>query len=92
MLQRLKPVARRDAQRIEPRRGMQLRELSPGHLMQRGRQPAHVLARKHAGGVLVRKGLDHNVILTLPVINGKRYQVLVILTGGSAGNLSPQKQ
>ena len=60
--------------------------------MQRGRKPAHILPGEHSGGVLVREGLDHNVILTLPVINGKRYQVLVHVTGGPVGDLSPQKQ
>ncbi len=73
-LQRLEPIARRDPQGIEPGRGVQLRELAPGHRVQGRRQPADVLTGKHAGGVLVREGLNHGDILTLLVISGKRYE------------------
>src|SRR5437762_13703735 len=87
-LQRLEPVAGRHSQRIEPSRGVKLRQLAPRHGMQCGCQPAHVLAGEHAGGILVREGLDHRRILTLLVTIGKRHNPSPGLAAGRAGRKS----
>ena len=71
-LQRLQSVAWRYAQRIDPRRGVELRELAPRHDVQALRQPPHELAGEYAGCVPVREGFDHQPILTPLVIIGKR--------------------
>jgi len=88
VLQCLEPVPRRNPQGIKSRRGVQLRQLAPCHGMQSGWQPAHNLPGKNPGCILVREGLDHKRILTLPVIIGKsRSRRLLVLLRGTASSV-----
>lgn len=62
--ERLQPIARRNTQGIEPRRGVKLRQLAPRYRMNAGRQPAHARSIENSRGVAILKGLDHQAILT----------------------------
>ncbi len=57
--ERLQPITRRNAQGIEMRRGVKLRQLAPHHPMNDSRQPAHALSIENSRGVAILKRLDH---------------------------------